>query len=141
MAELPQPVRRYFDGINAEDWDAFASIWTDDAEIHPVGSRGRRGRSDVVAYYPALLASWPKHHDEPGRCVVEGDTVYVEIAYHGVHEHGAEVEFDAVDRFLLAGERLRRVDQWYDVLSVRRQLATPVAETVNAYFAAINAEE
>ena len=141
MAELPDPVRRYFDGINAEDWDGFASIWTDDAEIHPIGSRGRVGKEAVAGYYPSLLAPWREHHDEPGRCFIEGDTAFVEIDYKGVHESGATVEFEAVDRFELAGDKLRRVDQWYDVLAVRRQLSAPVTDVINAYFTAANADD
>jgi ketosteroid isomerase-like protein len=141
MAELPQQVRRYFDCINAEEWDDFGSIFTDDAEIHPIGSRGRRGREAIVGYFPALLGPWREHHDEPGRCFLKGDTAFVEIDYKGVAGNGAAVEFEAVDRFELAGDQIRRVDQWYDLPSVRRQLSAPVTDLVTTYFNAANADD
>jgi ketosteroid isomerase-like protein len=141
MAELPPPIRRYFEGINGEDWEGFASIWTDDAEIHPIGSRGRRGKEAVVAYYPALLAPWREHHDEPGRCFVDGDTAYVEIDFKGVDANGTPVEFEAVDRFELVGDKVRRVDQWYDLPAVRRQLSAPITDVIDAYFTAANADD
>ena len=60
-AQPPQAILDYFDAINTEDWDKLASLWTEDAELNVVAARPRRGREDVLTYYPRALAPFPKH--------------------------------------------------------------------------------
>ena len=34
---VPEAIRRYFDGVNTENWDDFRGIWHDDAVVEVVG--------------------------------------------------------------------------------------------------------
>jgi ketosteroid isomerase-like protein len=119
---MTDPVRAYFDAINAEDWDALAGLWEPDAELYPAGARPRQGREAIGAFYPRLLSGWAEHTDQPGRRITEASTVVVEIAFTGTTREGRSVAFGAVDIFDLAGPRIRRLSIWYDTAAVLRQV-------------------
>lgn len=114
----------YFDAVNAEDWAALAELWEPDAELVATGARPRRGREDVLAYYPRVLAGYAPHLDKPGRRITEGSAVMVEVSFTGVTGDGRPVAFDAVDVFDLTPDlvRIRRLSTWYDTAAVLRQV-------------------
>ena len=117
----PQAIIDFFDAINAEDWDKLASLWVEDAELNVVAARPRRGRHDVIAFYPKALAPYPKHHDDPYRISVAGDVVTVEIKFTGEMADGRPVEFLAVDIIDMRDGKLWKVNNWFDIDHVRRQ--------------------
>jgi ketosteroid isomerase-like protein len=126
-AEVPEAIRRYFDGLNNEDWEDFTGIWTEDAELVGVGARTRKGRGDVMTYYSTVLVPYPVHHDDPYAIHVSGDVVTVEIAFTGETHEGVAVEFEAVDVFTLRDGRISRLTTWYDVDRVRKLATRPGA--------------
>jgi hypothetical protein len=69
--------------FGAEDWTALAELWEPDAELVATGARPRRGREDIVAYYPRVLAGYAEHEDRPVRRIKDGSTVVVEVSYTG----------------------------------------------------------
>ncbi|GIU93482.1 MAG: hypothetical protein KatS3mg011_2388 [Acidimicrobiia bacterium] len=95
----------YFDAINREDWDKLASLWVEDAELRVVGARPRKGRDDVLGYYPRALALYPEHHDDPYRISVAGEVVTVEIAFRGKTADGKEVPVRGGGRLRPAGRQ------------------------------------
>jgi ketosteroid isomerase-like protein len=117
-------IAEYFDAVNAEDWAALGALWEPDAELVATGARPRRGRDDVVAYYPRVLAPFPSHVDQPGRRIAQGSAVVVEVSFTGVTGDGRPVAFDAVDVFDLTPDRarIRRLSTWYDTAAVLRQV-------------------
>jgi ketosteroid isomerase-like protein len=124
-ADLPEAIRRYFDGLNNEDWEDFTGIWTDDAELVGVGARTRKGRDDVMTYYSTVLVPYPLHHDDPYAIHVSGDIVTVEIAFRGETHEGVPVEFEAVDVFTLRDGKIARLTTWYDIDRVRKLATRP----------------
>ena len=124
---VPDAIRRYFDGLNGEDWEGFGAIWTEDAELVGVGARPRSGREDVLTYYSTVLVPYPVHHDDPYAIHVCGDTVTVEIAFSGETHEGVPVEFEAVDVFTLRDGRICRLTTWYDIDRVRKLATRPGA--------------
>ena len=119
----PQAIIDYFDAINTEDWDKLASLWVDDAELNVVAARPRRGKADVLGYYPKALAPFPKHYDDPYRISVDGDVVTVEIEFTGEMADGRPVQFLAVDVFDMREGRLWKMSSWFNIEDVRRQTA------------------
>ncbi len=117
----PQAIVDYFDSINAEDYDKLATLWVEDAELNVVAARPRRGRDDVLTYYPRALALFPKHYDDPVRISVAGDVVTVEIKFTGEMADGRPVEFDAVDVFDMRDGKLWKMSSWFDIEHIRRQ--------------------
>jgi ketosteroid isomerase-like protein len=120
VPEVPAAIRRYFDGLNNEDWEDFAAVWTEDAELIGVGARPRKGRDDVMTYYSTVLVPYPVHRDDPYAIHVCGDVVTVEIAFTGETHEGVPVEFEAVDVFTLRDGRICRLTTWYDLDRVRK---------------------
>lgn len=112
----------YFDAINSENWDALAELWHEDPVWRAVGARRRRGKDDVLAYYPRALSLYPDHHDEPTRVIEAGDTVTVEITFTGTTPEGKPVTFDAVDVFDLEDGMIRGFSSWFDMDELRAQL-------------------
>lgn len=119
---VPAPVLAYFDAVNARDWDALAGLFAEDVEFCPVGSRDRRGRDDVVAYYPPLLAGFSEAHDAPVAFHVADDVVTVEISFTGRTSDGVPVAFDAADIFELRDGAITRLRLFYDTRDVARQV-------------------
>ena len=116
-----QVILDYFDAINTEDWDKLAGLWTEDAELDVVAARPRRGREDVLTYYPKALSMYPEHWDEPVRISDAGDVVTVEIDFTGKMADGTPVAFKAVDIFDIKDGKLWKMSSWFDILDVRRQ--------------------
>jgi ketosteroid isomerase-like protein len=124
-SDVPDAIRRYFDGLNHEDWEDFTGIWTEDAELVGVGARTRTGREDVMTYYSTVLVPYPVHHDDPYAVHVSGDIVTVEIRFTGETHEGVPVEFEAVDVFTLRDGRIARLTTWYDIDRVRKLASRP----------------
>ena len=122
-APVPPVIETYFRAINDEDWDALRSVWADDAVVLAAGARPRSGVADVMTLYTKMFDHWPKHLDVPGRTLVSGDTVTVEVHFVGTTDAGREIEFDAVDVIDLAGGRITRLTNWYDTSKVRGLIA------------------
>jgi ketosteroid isomerase-like protein len=115
------PVGAYFAAVNAEDWAAMADLWEPGAELIATGARPRRGREEILAYYPRVLADYAEHSDQPVRRIAQGATVVVEVRFTGLTIGGRRVAFDAVDVFDLASGRIRKLSTWYDTAAVIRQ--------------------
>lgn len=129
MIPLPDVVARYFTAINAEDYAALGPVFAPDAVLRAVGGIERRGREEIVAHFPKVLAALPEHDDEPTRAVVgtldEHPVVTVEIRFTGRTASGAPVVFDAVDVFDLTadGSAIVALSTWYDTAAVRRMVS------------------
>ena len=65
MAGPRRAHRRYFDGVNSEDWDDFRGIWHDDAVIEVVGGIRVQGWDEILPYYAGALTDFPVHYDDP----------------------------------------------------------------------------
>lgn len=120
MTETPKAITEYFRCVNAEDWEAFADLWTEDAELVAIGARTRRGRDAVLSYYAKVFDPWAEHHDEPTRILVADAAVTVEVSFRGTTLEGVDVAFDAIDLFDLVDGRIARLSNWYDILAARR---------------------
>jgi ketosteroid isomerase-like protein len=115
---VPAAVTGYFDALNAEDWDGFRALWVEDAAAHAVGARPRHGLDDVMDLYSKIFVNWSKHLDIPGRTLIDGDAVTVEVHFVGTTKEGREIEFDAVDVIDLEEGKLKSVTTWYDTARV-----------------------
>lgn len=118
-------VRRYFDVINAELWDELPRVFAADAEVRAVGVEPMVGLPAIERFYSRLFAAWAKHFDQPTRMLPSGDSVAVEVRFVGTTHDGRVLEFDAVDVIDLAGDRIARLTNWYDLAKVRTLLTSP----------------
>ncbi len=100
-------MRRYFSGVNNEDWDDFAQIWHEEAVVDVTGGLHFEGVGEVLPYYPMVLKNFPVHYDDPYAIHVAGDVVTVEIAFRGETLEGVEAGWEAVDVFTLRTGRSR----------------------------------
>ncbi|CND74735.1 Ketosteroid isomerase-related protein [Mycobacterium tuberculosis] len=116
-------VARYFAAVNAEDWGALQDLFTADAVLAATGSRTRRGRDDVIAHYPRVLAGYAEHLDRPTRRLDCASTTVVEISFTGRTVEGRPIAFDAVDVFDLRDGLIARLASWYDTAAVAALLA------------------
>jgi ketosteroid isomerase-like protein len=122
MQKVPEAITEYFRCVNREDWEPFAELWTEDAELIALGARPRHGREEVLGYYEKVFSPWHEHFDEPTRILVADSTVTVEVRFRGVTQEGAHVEFDALDLFDLCVDRISRLSNWYDVIAARKAI-------------------
>jgi ketosteroid isomerase-like protein len=118
-------VDRYFATMNGEQWPEFATLWTDDALVTPVGTRPRTGPAEITAFYSGLFTAWRKHWDQPTKSHVAQDgSVATAVTFTGTTTRGLEVSFNAVDLFEFRDGRISALANYYDLLHVRKLLAT-----------------
>jgi uncharacterized protein (TIGR02246 family) len=115
-------VEGYFDAINSEDFDALATVFAPDVEIHTTGAEPVRGRDAALAHFRAVLANYPSHLDAVTRWIEAPDAVVCEIAFTGSLADGREIRFAALDVFDAGDDGITRVSTWYDTRSVARQV-------------------
>ncbi len=121
MSRNRETIEAYFNAINSEDFDTLASLWHPDAEWRAVAARPRRGKDDVVTYYPKVFELYPEHHDEPTRIIEDGDTIVVEISFNGKTPAGKPITFEAIDVFDLEDGLIKRFSSWFDMDELRAQ--------------------
>jgi ketosteroid isomerase-like protein len=120
----PDVVNRYFETMNAERWEEFAAVWTDDAVVVPVGTRPRRGPGEIVAFYSGLFKAWSTHWDQPVRFLTSADGwIAATVTFTGRSQRGRDISFDAVDVFEFREGRICALQNYYDLLLVRSLLA------------------
>lgn len=130
-------LRRYFETINVEDWEAFRPLWSPAATLKAVGGRPRSGIDDILDFYRGLFVAWKIHLDTPTRTLWSGDTATVEVRFDGTTLDGRMVSFEAVDVVDFTAGRINRLTNWYDIAHVRKVLAPtlpatpPTSETSN----------
>jgi ketosteroid isomerase-like protein len=127
-ADAREVMRRYFDGVNKEDWADFAGIWHDDAVVDVSGGLHFEGVGEILPYYPSVLENFPRHYDDPWGIHVAGDVVTVEITFAGETVDGVEAGWEAVDVFTLRDGKIAKLTTWYDmglVVGLLRRPGTP----------------
>ncbi|MFV0463509.1 MAG: nuclear transport factor 2 family protein [Nostocoides sp.] len=125
---VPSVVGQYFACLNEEDWEGFAALWADDAVVLAAGARPRQGVDDLMMLYTKMFDHWPKHRDVPGRTLIDGTTITVEVHFIGSVADGREFEFDAVDVIDVQGGKITRLTNWYDTAKVRAMIAPSTSE-------------
>jgi ketosteroid isomerase-like protein len=116
-------VRHYFTCLDSEDWVAMRDLWHEDSTLRAVGARQRRGVDEVIGYFSKLFTPWAKHEDRPTRLLISGDAIVAEVTFYGTTGDGREVAFEAIDVFDLAGGRISRFSNWYDLDYARKALS------------------
>jgi len=117
-----ETITAYFEAINAERWEDFRALLTDDVIYQTTGARPRSGRDVVVDYFGGLFAAWREHDDRPVTFILDGDAAAVEVHFVGVSLKGLPIEFDAVDIFKFREGRIAFFQTWYDLGAVRKLL-------------------
>jgi mannose-6-phosphate isomerase-like protein (cupin superfamily) len=91
-------VTRYFEHMNADEFDLLAEQFAADAQVVVPGAPIANGRDEIQGLYRRIFRVWSQHHDAP-------------------------VEFDAVDVFDLDDSGLiAKLTNWYDSHAVREML-------------------
>ena len=118
-------VRRYFDAVDAEDFDTLRRVLHPDVELTACGSRPRRGAEAVIDLFGKIFERFPVHSDRPTRLICDGEVVVAEIHFEGRSATGIDVSFEALDVFDVVDGRIVRLTQWLDSAHLERQLRSP----------------
>lgn len=118
-------VRRYFNAVDAEDFDTLRQVLHPDVALTACGSRPRRGSEAVIDLFRKIFERFPVHSDRPTRLICDGEVVVAEVHFEGRSATGADVTFDAVDVFDILDGRIVRLTQWLDSAHLERQLRSP----------------
>jgi ketosteroid isomerase-like protein len=122
----PSAVVRYFEYINADQFEQLREIFAPGIELTMAGAGPRTGVDAAVDYYPRALAALPRHVDDPVDIVTNDEQTRsaVEISFSGETVDGRPVAFTAVDLFDLDSDgRITRLRSFYDTALVARMLA------------------
>jgi ketosteroid isomerase-like protein len=111
-------VERYFDAVNAHDWDQLAEVFHADVTVRHGATLSTSGRDRAVKLLKAVVAQFAEHEDQPTRVLVDGNVAVVEIAFTGTKPDGTQLAFEAVDVIDTDGECITQVVSWYDTADV-----------------------
>jgi ketosteroid isomerase-like protein len=122
-SDIETTLAAYFSGMNAENYDQVAALFTPDARLKAPGCDWVQGVEAVEGYYRAALGPYPEHRDEATRTIIADSVATVEIHFSGALASGVPLEFDAVDVFDFddAG-KITHLTSWYDSHAVRSEL-------------------
>lgn len=118
-------VRRYFNAVDAEDFDTLRQVLHPDVALTACGSRPRQGSEAALDLFGKIFARFPVHSDRPTRLICDGGTVVAEIHFEGRSATGVAIAFEAVDVFDIVDGRIVRLTQWLDSAHLERQLRSP----------------
>ena len=118
-------VRRYFDAVDAEDFDTLRHVLHPDVALTACGSRPRQGAEAVIDLFAKIFERFPVHSDRPTRLICDGEVVVAEVHFEGRSAGGTDVTFEAVDIFDVVDGRIVRLTQWLDSADLERQLRSP----------------
>ncbi len=118
-------VRRYFDAVDAEDFDTLRQVLHPDVAVTACGSRPRQGSEAAIDLFGKIFERFPVHSDRPTRLIRDGEVVVAEIHFEGRSASGVDVSFEAVDVFDIVDGRIVRLTQWLDSAHLERQLRSP----------------
>ncbi|MFB6081335.1 MAG: nuclear transport factor 2 family protein [Halanaeroarchaeum sp.] len=106
MTDREATVRRYYDGVDAEDYEAVFELFADDVTYHRPGQPAIEGMADFRSFY---LEGRPLEDGEHvvHDVVVDGNTVAVRGTFAGVQD-GEEVSFGFADVHEFDGDRIVR---------------------------------
>lgn len=121
-------VARYFQCLNAENWECMAGLWHDDAQLDASGARPRVGPDAVIDYLRKAFASYATHDDAPTAISVDGGRASVDVHYVGRTHEGREVVIDARSVYEVRDDRIARLTTRYDVDRARQDLG-PASST------------
>lgn len=120
-SSFPPLVQRYFELVNADRVDELLELFSPDAVLTVPMSKPMHGREAMRRFYSRVPEWLPEHWDEPVRCWRGDNTVVVEIEFRGKSAAGRPVTFRAVDVMDLAGDKIARLQVFYDSHDVLRQ--------------------
>jgi mannose-6-phosphate isomerase-like protein (cupin superfamily)/ketosteroid isomerase-like protein len=116
-------VTRYFEHMNADEFDLLAEQFAADAQVVVPGAPIANGRDEIQGLYRRIFRVWSQHHDAPVRTVQADGTVTANVRFTGTLANGSAFEFDAVDVFDLDDSGLiAKLTNWYDSHAVREML-------------------
>ncbi len=97
MAENAEIARSAYDAWNARDFDRFASLHADDAELVNVGSgEALRGPQGALQYAQMWANAFPDGRIAIDNVIEAGDQVVVEFTGRGTHEGTLAGPFGAI---------------------------------------------
>ncbi|OLD51391.1 MAG: hypothetical protein AUI58_07890 [Chloroflexi bacterium 13_1_40CM_2_70_6] len=136
--EVDALLKRHFDAELAGDVPAILATFTDDIEHDVVGRQINplRGKEAVGAFYKEFLPDLEHTRVIPVRRFyaddVAVDEAIVEGYAHGrpfdLEGYGRPVRFRLLRVFELRDGLIARVNAWFDLGAIRRQLAPPSAD-------------
>ena len=115
-------VARYFQYLNAEEWEKMAELWHADARLDASGARLRVGPDAAVEYLRKALAPYALHDDTPTKVSFDGSLAIVEVHYVGTTHDGQDVVIDAQSTYEVADDRILRLTTRYDVERIRQNV-------------------
>ena len=130
---------------NARDFDRYAGMFTDDAEITIVGAGETfRGREGALRFAQMWADAFPDGRVQIDRVIADGDTIAVEHTGRGTHTGtlagpageipatGRQVTLQLCDVHELEGGKIRRFRTYFDTASLLGQLGLMPAQAGTA---------
>ena len=125
--EIDALLKRHFDAELAGDVPAIVATFSDDIEHDVVGRQINplRGKEAVGAFYKEFLPDLEHTRVIPVRRFYADDVAVDEAIVEG---YGRPVRFRLLRVFELRDGLIARVNAWFDLGAIRRQLAPPSAD-------------
>ena len=113
----------YFAALNALDRRGYVACFTPDALVRdPYGGRELRGEAGLNKFFDGMLHTWERFTMSAGEAYASGDRLAVTWRTEATAKSGKTARFAGVNIFTLEGEKISRLDGYWDFKAMVAQL-------------------
>lgn len=116
-------ISEYFAALNTLDRARYLSCFTDDVVLQdPYGGPALEGEVGLNKFFDGMERTWQSFDMQPTDAFAAGDRVAVPWKTEAVAHSGKQAQFAGVNVFTLDGDKISRLDGYWDFRAMIAQL-------------------
>ncbi len=116
-------ISEYFAALNTLDRARYLACFTEDTVLRdPYGGPVLEGEGGLNKFFDGLERTWQSFDMQPADAFASGDRVAVLWKTEAVAHSGKQAQFTGVNVFTLAGDKISRLDGYWDFRAMIAQI-------------------
>ncbi|ROS01318.1 ketosteroid isomerase-like protein [Sinobacterium caligoides] len=118
-------IAEYYPLVNNNEWDAFFSLFHQDAHFEAPFNSLLDGIENIAPFYYNVAETFPDHTDTPVEVISLGNQAAVRLAFSGTTAWGVPVTFEAVDWFKINKGKIAAEGIFFDIAKMPNEILCP----------------